>query len=81
MERLAGSPAYSAAAPICAVQNAHRRASRGISLRHSGHCRVVSSTGGSVFRRAISAFTGRTTTKKTVAAIVTNAISALTKSP
>src|SRR5919201_1092693 len=58
-----------------------RRAVRGISLRHSGHSRTVSSTGGSVFRRAISTFTGLTTKKKTAAAIETNVIRALMKSP
>ena len=57
------------------MQNAQRRAALGISLRHSGHGRTVSSTGGSVFRRAISMFTGFTTKKKTAAAIETNVIS------
>jgi hypothetical protein len=40
-----------------------------MSLRHSGHCLTVSPTGGSVFRRAISPFTGFTTKKNTAAAI------------
>ena len=37
------------------MQKAQRRAALGISLRHSGHGRTVSSTGGSVFRREGSA--------------------------
>ena len=45
------------------VQNMQRRASAGIELRHSGQSRTVSSTGGSVFIRSISAFTGLTTRK------------------
>jgi len=45
------------------VQKAHLRAAIGTSLRHSGHWRVVSFTGGSVRRRAISAFTSFTATR------------------
>jgi hypothetical protein len=63
------------------VQNAQRRAARGMSLRHSGHGRTVSSTGGSVFRRAINPFTGFTTKKNTAAAIERKAMTALMKSP
>ena len=45
-------------------QNAQRRAPMGISLRHSGHLRVVGSAGtGSPRMRAIRALTGRTTKK------------------
>jgi hypothetical protein len=69
------------AAPISDVQNAHLGASTGTSLRHCGHCLVCSSTGVSVFRRAISAFTGLTTRKNTTAAITTNVISALINAP
>jgi hypothetical protein len=82
LTREAYGGAYPAAAIATSdVQNAHRRAPTGISLRHSGHFVVVSSTGGSTLRPAISALTGRTTRKKTAAAIVTNAISLLMKSP
>jgi hypothetical protein len=63
------------------VQNAQRLAATGISLRHSGHGRTVSSTGGSVLRRAISVFTGLTTKKNTAAAIDRKAMTALMKSP
>ncbi len=56
---------------IWAVQNGQRLAADGTSLRHSGHFRTSSSTGGSVLRRAISAFTGLTTRKNTAAAITT----------
>ena len=63
------------------MQNAHRRASIGISLRHSGHFFVVGSAGGSLRARCISAFTGLTTKKKTATAIATKAITALMKSP
>lgn len=45
------------------VQNAQRVAAAGTLLRHSGHSRTVSSTGSSVLRRAIRAFTGLTTRK------------------
>ena len=69
------------AAPISAVQNAHRRARTGTSLRHSGHFLTCSSTGGSAFLRASSAFTGFTTRKNTTAAITTNEISALMNAP
>src|SRR5579872_4230365 len=50
-------------AELTCVQNAQRRAAIGISLRHSGHLRVVGSAGGSRRDLAIKAFTG-TTTKK-----------------
>ena len=63
------------------VQNAHRRASSGISLRHSGHLRVVGSAGGSRRAREMRALTGATTKKKTTAAITTNVMTLLTKSP
>src|SRR5579872_714160 len=54
-----------AALPICGcAQNAHRRASIGISLRHSVHFLVVGSAGaGSFLILATSAFTGVTTKK------------------
>ena len=52
-----------------------------MSLRHSGHWRVSSSTGVSVFLRAISALTGLTTRKNTAAAITTNEINALMNAP
>src|SRR5437764_11660826 len=64
-----------------AVQNAHLLAATGISLRHSGHWRTVSSTGGSVRRLAISALTGLTTRKKTTTAITRNVMRALMKAP
>src|SRR5205814_7066438 len=69
------------AAPISEVQNAQRRAGTGTSLRHSGHCLVCSSTGGSVFLRTSNAFTGLTTRKKITAAITRNEISALMNAP
>ncbi len=50
----------------------------GISLRHSGHARVVASAG---FRRDITALTGLTTKKKIAARIETNVMIALMKSP
>ena len=54
-----------AALPICGwAQCEHRRASIGISLRHSVHFLVVGSAGAGSFRiRATSAFTGVTTKK------------------
>src|SRR5207247_2034625 len=55
----------------CAVQNAHRRALTGMSLRHSGHARTVSSTGGSVRSRAMSTLTGLMTKKNSTAAMIT----------
>ena len=64
-----------------AVQNAHRLAGTGISLRHSGHLRVCSSTGVSTFLRAISALTGLTTKKNTAAAMMMNESTALRKCP
>ena len=63
------------------MQNAQRRAAVGMLLRHSGHSRVSGSAAGSVLRRAMSAFTGRTTKKKTAAAMRTNAITALMNEP
>jgi len=63
------------------VQNAHRRAGAGMSLRHSGHSRVGMSTGFSGFRRAMSAFSGRTTKKKIAAAIIRNAMTWFRKCP
>src|ERR1700689_2062456 len=69
---LAGNPdsARSAPEPYAArpitgcAQNAHRRASIGISLKHSGHFLVVGSAGAGSFRmRAISALIGVTTKK------------------
>src|SRR5580765_3631475 len=64
------------------VQNAHRRAAIAISLRHSGHFFVVGSGGASPrFRRALIALTGTTMAKYTAAAISTNEMTALRKSP
>ena len=63
------------------VQKAHARAPVGMALRHHGQSRVVDSTSGSVLRRAMSAFTGRTMQKNTAAAISRNAINALRKFP
>src|ERR1039458_1991327 len=71
-----------AALPItgCA-QCAQRRASMGISLRHSGHFLVVGSGGGSFREREMIAFTGTTMKKYTAAAINRNEIRALKKLP
>ncbi len=63
------------------VQNAQRVAAIGMSLRQCGQACVVASAAGSTLRRAMSAFTGLTTKKKTTAAMITNASSALMKSP
>ncbi len=63
------------------VQNAHRVASRGISLRHSGHLFVVGSSGGCLRNREISAFTGETTKKYIAVAVSRNEISTFIKSP
>ena len=64
------------------MQNAHRRAAMGTSLKHSGHFFVVGSDGGSPrARRAAMAFTGTTTKKYTAAEIRTNESNALMKSP
>ena len=63
------------------VQNAHRVAAIGMSLRQCGHACIVASVAGSTLRRAISAFTGLMTKKKTTAAMMMNASSALMKSP
>lgn len=79
--RAADQQVPQAAGVTSAVQNAHRRAARGIELRHSGHSRVVLSTSGSVLRRAISVFTGRTTKKNTAAAMLRKAMTALKKWP
>ena len=55
---------YATLAITTCVQCEQRFASRGISLRHSGHFLVVgATTGSSLCMRAISQFTG-TTTKK-----------------
>src|SRR4029077_11637543 len=64
------------------VQNPQRRASIGISLRHSGHFLVVGSAGAGALRmRAIKALMGVTTKKYTAAAISTNDTTAVIKSP
>ncbi len=63
------------------VQKAHRLALSGMLLRQNGHSRVVTATGVSVFARLISTLTGRTTKKKTTAAIIRNDATALMKSP
>jgi hypothetical protein len=63
------------------VQKAQRRADTGMSLRHSGHLCVASSTSSPVVMRAISALTGFTTKKKTTAAMIRKVISALMKWP
>jgi hypothetical protein len=64
------------------VQNGQRRAPSGMSLKHSGHVRVVGSASGAGLRvRAVNAFIGFTTTKKIAAATVRNAITALINSP
>ena len=63
------------------MQNAQRRADTGMSLRHSGHLCVASSTSSPVFIRAIRALTGFTTKKNTTAAMITNVSSALMKWP
>src|SRR5512146_672695 len=66
--------AHAAFAPSTtdAVQNAQRRAWIGISLRHSGHLRVVGSTGtGSLLVRATKVLIGSTTRKYTAAATIT----------
>src|ERR1700730_249447 len=63
------------------VQNAQRCAAMGITLRHSGHLRVVGSPGGSWRNRAINRLSGRTTKKKTAMATSTKARTALKKSP
>ena len=47
----------------CEVQCAHRRASIGISILHSGHFLVVGSAGGSLRDRSINALIGFTTKK------------------
>ena len=60
------------------MQDEQTLAATGISLRQCGHARVA---GSSCFRRAVSAFTGFTTTKKTAAAMITNEMSALRKAP
>src|SRR6185369_6884676 len=68
-------------ATIC-VQCAQRRASIGISLKHSPHFFVVGSAGAGAFRiRATKALTGVTTKKYTAAAIKRNESSAFRKLP
>src|ERR1700735_5204379 len=79
-----GSSAFVyAALPITgSVQWLQRRASMGISLRHSGHFLVVGSAGAGALRmRAIKALIGVTTKKYTAAATRTNESKALMKSP
>jgi hypothetical protein len=66
---------------MAAVQKAQRLAPSGISLRHSGHLRVVGSGGGSLRIRDWNALYGTTTKKNTAAAIVTNEISAFRNDP
>src|SRR5439155_27313394 len=64
------------------VQNEQRRASIGISLRHSGHFLVVGSAGAGAFRmRETRALIGVTTKKYTAAATSRKEIAALMKSP
>src|SRR6476660_3900857 len=64
------------------VQKPQRRASMGISLRHSGHFLVVGSAGAGALRiRAIKALLGVTTKQYTAAATSTNDTTALMKSP
>jgi len=63
------------------VQKAHRLAAIGMLLRQYGHSRVFATAGVSVLRRFISALTGRTTKKKTTAAMIKNETTALMKSP
>jgi hypothetical protein len=54
----------------------------GISLRNSGHLRVVASAGaGSLLARETSAFTGSTTKKYTATAMMRNDSKALLKLP
>src|SRR5438034_8818664 len=65
----------------CDVQCAHRRASIGISILHSGHFLVVGSAGGSLRDRAINALIGVTTKKYTAIATSRKATSAFRKSP
>jgi hypothetical protein len=91
--RAAARPAYDEASAAAAgsgvfatgvtraVQNAHRVASRGMSLKHSGHARVSTSTAVSGWKRSSSALTGLMTKKKTTAATMTNEISALRNAP
>jgi hypothetical protein len=73
--------AAAGAAPTRAVQNAQREAAIGMSLMHSGHARVFTSTAGAGWKRAISAFTGLMTKKNTTAAMIRNAIRTLRNSP
>src|SRR5271166_327054 len=69
---------YAALPIIGCVQCAHRFASIGISLRHSGHFFVVgAAAGSSLCIRATSQFTGITTKKYTAAAISKNEMTAL----
>src|ERR1700704_1650025 len=62
-------------------QNAQRRAATGIELRHSGQSRVVATTSRSVFRRAMSLFTGLITKKNTATATIRNDNKSLVKVP
>src|SRR3978361_859660 len=63
------------------VQKAQRVAASGMLLTQYGHSRVFAMTGVSVLRIFISALTGRTTKKKTTAAMIRNETMALMKSP
>ncbi len=63
------------------MQNAQRRASSGMSDRHSGHGRTMRSTAGSGFRRAVIALSGHTMKKNTTAAMIRNDSSALKNEP
>ena len=65
----------------CEVQNAHRVAAMGMSLRHSGQARVSTSTAVSGWKRFMSRLTGLMTKKKMTAAMMRNAISALMNAP
>jgi hypothetical protein len=62
-----------------AVQYLQLRAATGTSLRHSGHSRSVASFLGVTI--AVILATGSTTRKYTTAAMMTNATTALMKSP
>jgi hypothetical protein len=82
--RLCHTPIYSRssyAGGTSEPQNLQRRASKGISLRHSGHFRVVGSAGGSFRDRAMRALTGFTTKKNKTAAMRIKAMTTLIKSP
>src|SRR6266508_4449553 len=63
------------------AQKAQRRAAIGISLRHSGHLRVLGSGDWRRRMREVSTFTGLTTKKNRAKATVRNATRAFRKSP